>query len=661
MSYPINQKINPYQQQTPMGVNSINAPQLQLQNVTPDDVTDGITENTVLKGIQNDSDDQFATLKTAAATVPVWAAMAYGMQKFNEACSGGEKENLLYKVGAWGEKVGSQIEKQFPFIKKALDRMQLAKECFFADVVPTSKILSAFFNTPAKPISKMAAMMSNSAKGSEVASDAVQKFEKYIEHGGELFLDGKKLSLADVKTLAEDSHTPENIQKIIKICQSKDLKEFFQSKTLGKIPFSRFFTGQQRYLSDFIPSLAEKLNRKVYFSEYVNKLKAFNNGNKSYLGQKLPKAMLRTIEGITNGTAGGKFAILMAAYFIGDSIIKTMKAPKGNGEKGKTFAENNLYNLGWYLTMPLGLGIMYKTGGLKYLGLDKAKVEAYRKELADFNEKVSSGLLNDKAAYQAEKKASKLRIKGIFKSSEISIAKNDKFGTNIVKSLKNIIYKPLQLAGRILDTGLEKHASFNPEGIDKTSNLLQKVKQFIFHDKSGKTKGFAGGAIRFAIFMAVISPFLAKFFAKGSHLIFGKPTKSVLDEDKEPEKKQEITIPQQTTPQQPVMQHAAVPQPSIQQAIPVQQAAPAMKPLQQKMNLDYNQTASRENLIDMYNKTTPTIEKTMITSTPDEPTRRYIPSSEGVKLDAKIFSQDDKANKAMDKANQAEKLANRYI
>lgn len=39
--------------------------------------------------------------------------------------------------------------------------------------------------------------------------------------------------------------------------------------------------------------------------------------------------------------------------------------------------------------------------------------------------------------------------------------------------------------------------------------------------------------------MLVLSPFIAKIATKGSDAIFGKPTKSVLDEDKEPEKEAE--------------------------------------------------------------------------------------------------------------------------
>ena len=60
-----------------------------------------------------------------------------------------------------------------------------------------------------------------------------------------------------------------------------------------------------------------------------------------------------------------------------------------------------------------------------------------------------------------------------------------------------------------------------------------------------------GVPLRVYIAMGMVSPFLAKFTTQLTHKIFGKPTNSVLDEDKEP---QELQQPQQNQTQDNIQQ-----------------------------------------------------------------------------------------------------------
>lgn len=636
MSYPIGKNINPYQyqQQVSMGVNGVNTP--QLQELDAEAVRQNITQNSALKAVGSGSEEEKNKWLTPVLTVPVWGAMAYGMKKFNEACSGTEKGNLLYKVGQWGEKVGLSINAKTPkFLKTFFNKTKIAKENFMKWlVVPKHKIAYAFFKTPAEPVQNMTKMMAGGTIN-EIASDAVQKFEKYVQEGKELTLKGKKLTLKDVQELSKNSSTPEGIKKIIEICDAKPVGEFFQLEKTLKIPFTKKMQGGPKYLSDYIPKLAD-MNRKVYFSEIANKLKAFHSNNTTYLGKKLPKAMIRTIEGITNGTAGGKFAILMAAYFVADAIKKTIDAPKGHGEKRKTFAENMIYNVGWYLTMPLGLGIMYKSGGLKYLGMSPEKVKEYREKLAKFNEEVDKGILTDKVKYAARKKEIKSMLKG-----DINVLKTDSSGTKAAKILKNIIYKPLKFAANILDVGLERFRPILSKNGKSVGNFLKEA--------GYKIKGAAGYPIRFGLFMFAIAPFLGKLCAKGSHIVFGKPSKSVLDEDKEPEKNQIVTpvMPEQSN-QVPVNTQAQL-QPQVHPQQPIQ-------PVVQNQNLSYSQnqqTQPVQNVVDMSQQDS--LQRAATAAIQGVATRTYVPSTAGVVIDPSTFEEKNRnAKAAYDKAQKIE-------
>lgn len=650
MSYPINQKINPYSP-VAMGVNNSQAP-----NVDADTIAQGITQNSVLKGVSSEEGEKNPWL-TPVLTIPVWGAMVLGMDKFNGKCGGDYDKSLVGRVGAWGEKAELKVREKFQFIEKIEAQIINAKSWIKTKIVNPSKILSAIFNTPAQPDNKMALMMFKGTPA-EIASNAIQKVEKHLENNGTLKINGKEVTdsaklKAYVAELAKDTHTDDGIKKVMELLEQQG-NDILKTTNSEKTPL----------LSKVLPKpIANILNRETHFSEDFNKLKAFKNGNKTVLGKALPKGMLRVLEGLTNGTAGGKIAMIMGAFFIADAIKKTIDAPKGNGEKRKTFAENLIYNVGWYLTAPLGLAMIYKPGGLKYIGFDKNQVKEYLDRLNKFNEPVKTGQIKDKAVYDAELQKLKTDLKKIFKKSanSIEIKATDSIGIKVGKFFANLIRKPLQLGGKILMFGTAQPEAFNPKGIGSVKSkgnliesILEKMEQFFKNGKAKGVKGFAGGAMRFGLFMFVIAPFLGKIAAKCSHIVFGKPTKSVLDEEKESEqeKEKERQIISPIMPQQQVQTLAQVQTPT--QSSPVMTP---MQPVQQNANLTYNQTPTEQgNMVNMY-KTQPTTGKEIISSS-DEPVRTYIPSSDGVKIDKSIYQeQENKANAAIAKSYNAEKQA----
>lgn len=611
MSYPINKNINPYQQQqTTMGVN--NNPQLNLQNVDPNAVSQNVVNNSVLKGVSDNSSDGLFSTKTFLISLPVWIAMCFGMDKFNKACADSEKGSLMHRVAAKGDVLATK----FKFIENATKKITELKNKFINDfAVPKHKITYSIFKTSAKPENSMAIPTMAGPSG-EIASDAVSKLLLHKENNGEIYLGNKSLTKEELEKLAKRSHENGIIDEIIQICKDSKLKVGDEIKIgNGKpLPFIK------KPLTEILPITKGLLVRKTTFSEYINKLDTLKLSleSKTLFGKALARMSLKGFGGVMQGMSGGKFGMLMGAYFIAEAIKKGIEAPKGHGEKRKTFTENFMYNVGFMLTMPLAAKMMYGIGGMKYIGMTKDQVEAYRSELKALNERV----LN--------KSITKTEYQEIVKTKLVPMLKGD------LKGVKGLLYKPFKIFGRLWDIGLENRRPFTGEG----ANIIQKTLGRIPYTFR-RTSGFV---LRFALFNFVFSQILAKLFAQGSNLIFGKPSKSILDEGKEDKKTkaaQPLIIPQQDGAVQ------QIPQTAIQSN-------------QQNNVLANNQFVNIENKENIVGTST---QKNVI----GEPTqtRRYIPSEDAVKIEKQKVDvsqeKQKKADDAQNKAKRAENNAQKYL
>lgn len=401
MSYPVNQKLNPYNQPT-MGINSI-----PMQNVDSEKVRQGVNGSPIVKTTKQDS-----PLLLLGVMAPTAVATAWGMSKFNDKCRGEYKESLVGKIGAWGDKIGSSKLFTNSFTS-SINKKYISISNYIKDkIIPKNKITRAFFTTPTHPENHNALTMAGGTIN-ELASSAVQLFEKFTDKGANV---DKVKQLGFVKAngevdmdkyhdIVKNSH--KYSEEITKICEKQGLEGCYQQTKGGKIPWSKKLFGEEKYLSELLPFTKKILCRKVYFSEYTNKLNAVkgikNTAQTTILGKVLPKTTLRVIEGLTNAsTGGGALGIIMGSYIIADAIVKTIKSDKG--EKTKTFAENMIYNLGWYLTLPFAIGLMHKVGGLKYIGMSKEQVAAFRADLEAFNAKAKSGGFNNKKTMMRLKK-----------------------------------------------------------------------------------------------------------------------------------------------------------------------------------------------------------------------------------------------------------------
>jgi hypothetical protein len=605
MDYTINQKINSYPQA------STGLSQEQLEKLNGESLKNGISQNGIVKGLGEDAEK--TPWLAPVLTLPVWMAMALGMDKFNSACGGEYEKSLIGKVAHWGEKVGNNSLFQSPFMKKAEETFLTSTNFIKNNIISKSKILSAFFHTPSQPKNSMVLTMSKGTVA-EIANEAANRLKRYTKDGT-INLEKFGLSKPEFEKLIKNPHTTEGIKNLIEFCEKQDPSKTYKITQIGKIPFAK-----NKYISEFLPITHKLFDYKINFSEYANKLKAFNNTNKTWLGKILPKATLKVVEGITNGTAGGKLAILIAAFFVADALKDAIHAPKE--DKIKKFAESNIYNLSFYLTMPLGISLMHRLGGLKYIGMSKEQVEKYREKLTKFNTAVKNREY-DLNQYKAEKKILKDMLKG-----DTKILRTDSAKIKFLKGLKNIIHKPLKFAAKILTTGLENIQAYIPKN---SSSLGEFVKNIGSKFKSG-----IGYPIRFLLFLLVISPALAKAGAKMSHLIFGRPTKSVLDEE---EPKAETKEKIQTS--------LATPKLTTQ---PIENT-------NQNLILSSNEPYQKENLIDMYKHT----DKSSPVTTTQESVRTYIPSSDGVKIQEEPNAKEQQAAMAINKSFKSEDIAKEFM
>lgn len=653
MSYPINTKINPYQQQQlqqqpQMGVNTP-----QLQNVNADSIKQGV--NTTVEN-SNNLVTQAAEKENPALlwglTLPLWFGISKAMEKFNKACATRTdgKANLLDKVRDFGDKVGGKFEGEK--FKKIADFMSRAKEFVKTKIIAQSKILDAMFNNPAKPKFSMARMMSIGTPA-EAANDGTQALSAYVKNTDGSYNQQKlnKLGLTAEKLEKMCTDDYKYTDDIIKACKRMAPDEFVELATSNNpspaLFMKKFFRDKVfgRFGQKGIDVYTKIFGRRIYFSEIDNKLNVLKGAKgapgKTALGRMLPKAFLRTMEGLTNGTAGGKLAIAMQAYFWADAIIASAKAKKG--DKGKTFVESFINNVSYYLLMPLGIGIMYGLGGLKYIGMSKEQVEAFRTKLNDFNGRTF--------ASKEEYKTAKNELKTILKGETKLAPKVEGAGKTAWKSIKNVLYKPLKAAGRVITVGLEPIKPYLPKG-NQTSTLERLGREMGFNLKRG-----IGFPLRFIGYMMVIAPPLVNLTVKAGHLIFGRPSKSILDKEEEPkEPTKPLIIPQQISQsQQPVQTSSSTIMQPVQQNVQAQYQQTEAPVTPQTSYVDYG---PNQNLVDMYKQAS---EKNII-SNPQEPVRRYIPNDEAVKIDASYQNnQDDKVSSAMSKADKAEQLANKYM
>lgn len=400
---------------------------------------------------------------------------------------------------------------------------------------------------------------------------------------------------------------------------------------------SKHLFGREVYASETANKLAGSLgnvdlSKNPQLEKVLKDTGLINKIPKSALGKFLAKYNNLIMEGATNRVAGGKFVAIMQAAYLADVIVKSMKQ-EGAGEKAKAFAERFTEMVAFFVCLPLAIQLMHKVGGLQYAGMTPDQVKAYRANLNAHNEKAMAGKFANKAEWKASKDALK---------------------TELNAGVKNPITKLFKRIGRIVSVGLEQIRPFDNKAVSRVG-WKEKIIDLFRHPKFG-LKQMAGYPMRIILGMMIILPFLSKIAVKGSHMIFGKPKNSLLDEGKE--KAPEIVQQSQQTQIPPQLQQQMQAQNPAQPQTVTQQTTTVTSSNQQ-------QTAqSSTNLLNKYRspqQTTSTTTTTTAKTVNDEPAkaqepvRTYIPSPEGVKINN---SEDtSSADAALRRADLAEQKA----
>lgn len=682
-------------------INPINIPSLQPKNQVNFQQNPSYTQppmqGTGSEQIRQSVDNSYLANRAKASgdatpeqLLPFWLASWYGlgqlMDKFNPLCRGEYKDSILGKIGGWGDKVSTEtrvgrgIENGLQWIdnkttalaKKnkivnalknystrpewgfaktpgagvhgflATDTEQLFEN--FLNPLTNRQVKSPFLGIPLSP-------KSNYYQGLEqygnITQQEINNFVKSLN--GKTFAE-KTLALQkkELELLGANADIVAKIEGKTGLKGLEKLAKSLKVKKLGFKSIREFNELKGNFLDnpDKIMKALENADKKIKFSvwrgndnvlgkikshligriatpqEYLNKYKAvLGKGNTSRLGRFLPASLGWLTEGTTSRFAGGKLAVAMQSYFLADMLYHTIKAPKG--EKTKTFAERFVNDFTYFMAMTFGIKAMHKVGGLKYLGIkDKAGIEAYRKGIEAFKAKHAAGLLNNKKAYKFAQKRldvllGKQNVKGFFNKLFFKVGKLINLGNERIPAYKST-------------------SKYNLNWLRKCAN-----------------GNILGVPLRFAIPMLVISPFLAKLTTKTAHKIFGKPTNSVLDEDKEPE---EVKTAQQTQPQNnniPEVNKPKQPPRNPNQYADsnlIKQRTNAINGQQQVNNVNPQQATP--------NATNPNVAQPTKENEEKEPVRTYIPSPVGMVPQTPDMSG---INQAMSQADAAEKYANSVL
>ena len=683
-------------------INPINIPSLQPKNQVNFQQNPSYTQppmqGTGSEQIRQSVDNSYLANRAKASgdatpeqLLPFWLASWYGlgqlMDKFNPLCRGEYKDSILGKIGGWGDKistetrVGRGIEKGLQWIdnkttalaKKnkivnALKNYSTRPEWSFAKTpgagvhgflaTDTEQLFENFLNPLTNrqvksplfgiPLSAKSNYYQGLEQYGNITQQEINNFVKSLK--GKTFAE-KTLALQkkELELLGANADIVAKIEGKTGLKGLEKLAKSLKVKKLGFKSIREFNELKGKFLDnpDKIMKALENADKKIKFSvwrgndnilgkikshligriatpqEYLNKYKAIlGKGNTSRLGKFLPASLGWLTEGTTSRFAGGKLAVAMQSYFLADMLYHTIKAPKG--ERTKTFAERFVNDFTYFMAMTFGIKAMHKVGGLKYLGIkDKAGIEAYRKGVEVFKAKHAAGLLKNKKAYKFAQKRldvllGKQNVKGFFNKLFFKVGKLINLGNERIPAYKST-------------------SKYNLNWLRKCAN-----------------GNILGVPLRFAIPMLVISPFLAKLTTKTAHKIFGKPTNSVLDEDKEPEEvktaqqqtqPQNNNIPEVNKPQQPPRNPNQYADSNL-----IKQRTNAINGQQQVNNVNPQQATP--------NATNPNVAQPTKENEEKEPVRTYIPSPVGMVPQTPDMSG---INQAMSQADAAEKYANSVL
>ncbi|MCD8378685.1 MAG: hypothetical protein LUB59_07860 [Candidatus Gastranaerophilales bacterium] len=510
-------------------------------------------------------------LKTVTYTIPTWFVLNKGTNLFNKACGGEYEKSLVGRLGKFGDRIsdtklvknsfvdnlkihGRSIKKNIQsFIDKhpmltAMQKTPTKPECPMvtgfletqseADIKEASGKLTKFIDKNPKSLQEAGATKDEiKALKSKFGTDifgriknseaAIQEFQ-LTKMGGPNIMTSiaareKALAIQMQRYQQAFNGLPANdpgravlMKRIVDIEKLRDgyrttvLKNLkLQTSGLSKKAYEAIQKDPVKHVKKLERALTKAQTLSPKLAENLNKLKSIHVP-KSALGKLFPKLAKLGLRGLTFG--GGTFNTLFIAFLMAGTVKNAVEAPKD--KKTGTIAHGLLENMSWVVSMPLALGAMHAVNGIKNTGISKDKVDKYAKNLKAFNEKVKTGKLSDKAAYD-------MALKKLEASKGVA-GKQGLFTKIMTKAAKFLSISLEQIAPYKKAT---KNLSGSAKWEAKLGNIKRAMPNFL--------RNCVGYPLRFAIYMFVFAPLVEKLFSGVTTMFFGK----AWDPEEEKEKK----------------------------------------------------------------------------------------------------------------------------
>ena len=293
-----------------------------------------------------------------------------------------------------------------------------------------------------------------------------------------------------------------------------------------------------------IKALVSAKGKNLHILEELTKSKAFlGMGGKTAVGRGIQRGFMMVSEAAGGGVVGASWiGMLMNSIFLASTIKRTWNAPWN--EKLSTFMEGALVDFcGGYLMMLLGTKLTYKLLGFKNVDKTAAQLRSIKRMTAAINRrKLRHSQLLD-ALSQARKAKVSSEIAHLEKLVQynalkintnierLKIARGLQKASGVKGFFINLINRPMRWVGNFLSVGLENLPT-NVVGQTVKKGKMKNISalRVILQHMKNSFKSIAGYPVRLILVAMVVTPPLTKLCAKISHTLFGKPTKSIMDE-----------------------------------------------------------------------------------------------------------------------------------
>lgn len=490
------------------------------------------------------------------------AGLAYGVDKFAQACGGDYEKSLLGKAAKLGDNIQNSQFAQSEPVKKFFN-IGTAGRKRFNELTKNSDVINAMRNTPSMPEWGF-------VKDELLTQEqrVVHEFTRITDglnlsgessSGGFLGLFGgggsDKVSLKNLALTKEEKELVKNITNQEEAVNTVLLKRLGRSDaeiqrilglgegatqavkneilnemglTAEKLELIKKDTTGQ-YIKE-VKAAAEKVKGKVWIGagnyswmgpvqpferrigcdEIYNRLHSMSDGAATRTGRFMSKFLQRCHRGFTFG--GGKLGVLMfVAPHLVETMIDTKKADPD--QKVGTVANGVISAMSWVFTFPLGLKIMHSLTGAQYAGMTKEQVQEYRNLLNDFNKNVKSDFFKSKSEYDAARKELESKLKTLKTPTKP----------------QNLLTKMCRKLGSFLTMDLEQIKSYRNGSFG--GNTARKIPSFF--------KNLGGVPMRLILWGCITMGVLDAAITKGTKAIFGNFYDRMKEEEHEANKKKQ--------------------------------------------------------------------------------------------------------------------------